>query len=367
MAGDTPARAGPALEPSDARDAVAGWSQVLGRLFRREDLTASEAAAALDSVLAGEASATLVAAFLAALRTKGETVEEISGLASAMRARAEPLEIAGELVDTCGTGGDRSGTINVSTISALIVAASGAKVCKHGNRAISSMAGSADVLEALGVVIDLDPAGVKRCVASAGIGFCFAPRFHPAMRHVAPVRRELGVATVFNFLGPLSNPAAAQRQLIGVGDPAMAERMLAVLEASGTLHAMVVFGHDGLDELSTVTTSTVLETVRCEGGPEPYRRRSFVVDPRTYGFSRSELGDLQGGEAQLNAKLALAVLAGEPGPRRDFVLLNAGAALVVSGMVETIAAGIELAVEVLDTGRAATTLEALVRASREAG
>ncbi len=343
------------------------WAGVLGRLLRREDLSAAEAAAALDSVLAGEASPMLVAAFLAALRTKGETVEEVSGLATAMRARAEPLVIEGDLVDTCGTGGDRAGTINVSTISALVLAGAGAKVCKHGNRAISSRAGSADVLEALGVVIDLGPAGVAECVARAGMGFCFAPVFHPAMRYVAPVRKELGVATVFNFLGPLANPAAANRQLIGVGDASMAERMLAVLEAVGTHHAMVVFGHDGLDELTTTTTSTVLETVRVEGeasGPSSYRRREFEVDPVELGLPQVALADLLGGDATVNATLAAGVLAGERGPRRDFVLLNAGAALVVAGLAGDIGAGMELAASVLDGGKAAGALEALVRVSR---
>ena len=366
MTGKAPAEPGAAAEAPRAVDAVGGWPAVLGRLFRREDLSADETTAALDSVLAGEASPTLVAAFLAGLRTKGETVEELSGLFRAMRAKAEPLAIEGELVDTCGTGGDRSGTINVSTISALVVAAAGAKVCKHGNRAISSAAGSADVLEALGVVVDLGPVGVERCVASAGMGFCFAPRFHPAMRHVAPVRRELGVATVFNFLGPLVNPAGAKRQLVGVGDPTMAERMLAVLEASGTIHAMVVFGHDGLDELSTVTTSTVLETVRGGEAATGYTRRSFEVDPRAYGLGQVELADLQGGPPALNAELATEILAGETGPRRDFVLLNAGAALVVAGLTNDIGTGIDLAASMLDSGKAAAALELLVTVSNSA-
>ncbi len=192
---------------------IGGWPGVLGKLFRREDLTAEEAAAALDSVLLGEATPAQIGAFVAALRTKGETAHEITGLARAMRARAEPLVIEGDLVDTCGTGGDRSGTINVSTISAIVVAAAGARVCKHGNRAQSSLAGSADVFEAFGVAIDLGPSGVERCVREVGLGFCLAPRFHPAMRQAAPVRRELGVATIFNFLGPLANPAHANRQL----------------------------------------------------------------------------------------------------------------------------------------------------------
>lgn len=358
--------AGSAAEPPETVDDIGGWAGVLGRLFRREDLSAAEAATALDSILAGEASAALVAAFAAGLRTKGETVEEISGFVRAMRSRAEPLSIEGELVDTCGTGGDRAGTINVSTIAALVVAGAGGRVCKHGGRAASSLAGSADVLEALGVIIDLGPDGVKRCVDDAGIGFCFAPRFHPAMRYVAPVRRELGVATVFNFLGPLANPASAKRQLIGVGDPAMAERMLAVLEATGTVHAMVLYGHDGLDELSTVTTSTVFESVRDPEGAGGFRRRRFEVDPRAYGLGRVELQDLLGGSAALNATLATAVLSGETGARREFVLLNAAAALVVAGLADDIGSGIELAAGVLDSGRAADALAALVRTSQSA-
>jgi anthranilate phosphoribosyltransferase len=351
--------------PSPIED-VGGWPGVLGRLFRREDLSADEAAAALDSVLAGEASQVQLAAFMAALRTKGETVDEIAGLVRAMRARAEPLVIEGELVDTCGTGGDRSGTINVSTISALVVAGAGARVCKHGNRAASSQAGSADLLEALGVVVGLGPAGVARCVAEVAMGFCLAPRFHPAMRYVGPVRGELGVATVFNFLGPLANPAHAKRQLVGVGDPLMAERMLAVLEANGTVHAMVVFGHDGLDELTTVTTSTVLETI-LEGDDTPrYRRRRYEVDPRALGLAPAQLSDLKGGAPGLNAELANSVMAGELGPRREFVLLNAAAALVVAGLSGDLATGIELAVSVLDSGAAARTLQQLVSASRAA-
>ncbi len=348
-------------------ESVGGWPGVLSRLFRRENLTADEAAAALGSVLAGEASPVQVAALLSALRTKGETVEEMTGLVRAMRAHAEPLVIAGDLVDTCGTGGDRSGTINVSSLSALVVAAAGAKVCKHGNRAQSSIAGSADVFEALGVVIDLGPAGVAACVAEAGIGFCLATRFHPAMRHAGPVRKELGVATVFNFLGPLANPARANRQLVGVGDRSMAEKMVAVLEANGTARAMVVFGHDGLDELTTATTSTVHETVRVgEAGSPVYERRTYDVDPGALGLSPGRLEDVRGGSAALNAELARAVLSGEPGPRREFVLLNAAAALVVAGLVPGLIDGIDLAASTLDSGAAAATLDKLVDSSQRA-
>ena len=229
--------------------AIGGWPAILGKILSGQDLTSEEACAALDDVLEGTATAAQIGAFVAGLRAKGESVEEMTGLVRAYRIHGESLEVGVEVVDTCGTGGDRSGTINVSTLSALVVAGAGAVVCKHGGRAASSLAGSADVLEAFGVVIDLGPDGVRRCIGEAGIGFCFAPRFHPAMRFAAPVRRELGVATVFNFVGPLVNPAGATRQVVGVSDPVMALKMLHVLETFGSVHAMVVFGHDGLTSL----------------------------------------------------------------------------------------------------------------------
>jgi anthranilate phosphoribosyltransferase len=369
--GSTP----PSSPPPEAADSPAigfeltlesagGWPTVLGRLFRREDLSEEEAAAALSAVLAGEATPAQIAAFAAALRTKGETAAEMIGMVRAMRRYAVALPITGDLVDTCGTGGDRSGTINVSTLAALVVAGAGARVCKHGNRAVSSLAGSADVLEALGVTVDLGASGVARCVEEAGIGFCLAPRFHPAMRQAAPVRRELGAATTFNLLGPLTNPARATRQLVGIGDAAMAERIVAVLEAGGATHAMVVFGRDGLDELSTVTTSTVLESVSTgEGG---YRRRRFEVDPGSLRIKPASLAELRGGGAEENAALARAVLAGEPGPQADFVRLNAAAALVVAGVAVDLPAGLELAGDVIASGSAARTLDRLVRVSEEA-
>lgn len=342
---------------------IGGWPGVLGKLTSGASLTSDEAAAALDEILLGAATPVQIAAFVAALRTKGETVEEMTGLVRAMHDRAEPLSIEGadDLVDTCGTGGDRSSSINVSTIAALVVAGAGCRVCKHGGRAASSVAGSADVLEVLGVVIDLGPAGVARCVAEAGIGFCFAPRFHPAMRHAGPVRRELGIATVFNFLGPLANPARARRQVVGVGDPAMAEKMLGVLEANGAVHAMVVYGHDGLDELSTAALSTVLETGGPGGG-----RRSYVVDPVQLGLALAGPGALRGGEPAENAEAARRILGAEPGPHRDVVLLNSAAALVVAGKAPDLGAGLEIAAASIDSGAAAAALDQLVRVSQEA-
>jgi anthranilate phosphoribosyltransferase len=343
-------------------EALGGWPAILSRLLAGEDLTADEAAAALGQVLTGTATPAQIAAFVTALRSKGETVEEMTGLVRAMLDHAEPLPLPdpGDVVDTCGTGGDRSRSINVSTIAALVVAGAGARVCKHGGRAASSAAGSADVLEALGVVIDLGPAGVARCIEEAGIGFCFAPRYHPAMRHAVPVRRELGVATVFNFLGPLANPARARRQVVGVSDPAMAGKMLAVLVANGCRHAMVVHGADGLDELSTTGPSTVLEVT--EGSAV----ECYTVGPGDVGLPTATLDALRGGDAATNADMVRRVLRGEPGPHRDIAVLNAAAGLVVAGLSADLSAGAQLAASVIDDGAAARALDALVRSSTAA-
>jgi anthranilate phosphoribosyltransferase len=229
-------------------------------------------------------------------------------------------------------------------------------VCKHGNRSQSSQCGSADLLEALGVTIDLDPAAVAACVERAGMGFCFAPRYHPAFRHVGPTRRELGVPTVFNFLGPVANPARVRRQVLGVSDPAMAEKLIGVLGAQGAVRALVVYGHDGLDELSTITTSTVLELRDGEV-------RTYEVDPRPLGLKPATLQEIQGGDPSVNADLARRVLDGEPGPRREFVLLNAAAGLVAAGMADDLAEGLEAATASVDDGRAAEALDRLVTVS----
>lgn len=342
---------------------IGGWRGVLGRVAGGDRLSSDEAAAALADVLEGNATPAQIAAFMFGLRCRGETVEEMSGMVAAMLAASERVELPGpvaeQVIDTCGTGGDRSGTINVSTIAALVVAGSGVPVCKHGGRAASSLAGSADVLEALGVVIDLGPQGVARCVAEAGIGFCFAPRFHPAMRHAIPIRRELGVPTAFNFLGPLANPARVRRQVVGVGDPAMAGKMAGVLVAGGAERVMVVHGADGLDELSTTGPSTV----------HAYRDGELtetVVDPAALGLAPAEVEDLIGGDAETNAALARSVLSGEKGPRRDIVLLNAAAGLVVGGVCADLASGLERAASVVDDGRAMVCLERLVAVSRQA-
>jgi anthranilate phosphoribosyltransferase len=331
----------------------------LGAITARRDLTAAEAGAALAEILEGAASPAQIAAFIIGLRMKGETVEEMTGLLSTMLAFSEPVPLPADLdvVDTCGTGGDRSHTINISTIAAFVVAGAGAPVCKHGNRAASSACGSADVLEALGVAIDLGPASVAECIARAGIGFCFAPRFHAAMRHAGPTRRELGVATVFNYLGPMANPARVRRQVLGVSDPAMAEKMIAVLQANGAERALVVYGHDGLDEITTTTTSTVHELR--DGSV-----RSYVIDPVALGLEPSSIGTLTGSDAAANASFARRVLDGETGPHRDIVLLNSAAGLVAGGLADDVGGGLAVAAAAVDEGRAAAVLTRLVEASQ---
>ena len=311
-------------------------------------------------ILQGSAAPSQIAAFIVALRMKGETVEEMTGLLDTMLEFAERVPLADglDVVDTCGTGGDRSSSINVSTIAAFVVAGAGAPVCKHGNRAQSSQCGSADVLEALGVAAELGPEGVAACVEKAGMGFCFAPRFHPAMRFAGPTRRELGVPTVFNFLGPLANPARARRQALGVADPAMGERMIGVLAANGAERALVVYGHDGLDELSTTTTSTVLELR--DGSV-----RTYVVDPMELGLPHVDAADIKGADAATNADVARRVLDGEAGAFRDIVLLNAAAGVVAAGLADDLAEGLEAATAAVDEGRAAAVLERLVTVSNE--
>ncbi|MGI9080243.1 MAG: anthranilate phosphoribosyltransferase [Acidimicrobiales bacterium] len=338
---------------------LGGWRAILGTLTSGGDLTTASAGAAMADILQGGATSAQIAAFCVALRMKGETVEEMTGLLGAMLAFAEPVPLPPglDVVDTCGTGGDRSNSINVSTIAALVVAGAGAPVCKHGNRAASSACGSADVLEALGVAIDLGPDDVAACVLEVGMGFCFAPRFHAALRHAGPTRGELGVATVFNFLGPLANPGRARRQALGVSDAHMAEKMVGVLAATGTERALVVYGNDGLDELTTTTTSTVVEL-------RDHTVSTYVVDPVELGIARAEPGDLRGGDAATNAAIARRVCGGDVGPHRDIVVLNAAAGLVAAGLADDLAAGLELAGAAIDDGRAETVLDRLVEVSQ---
>lgn len=351
--------------PEVTLDELGGWPAVLGPLVRGDDLTSTQAAAALAEILAGNATATQIAAFITLLHAKGETVEELAALVRTMLEFAEPIPLAvgdGDVLDTCGTGGSpqrRAGAFNVSTIASFVVAGAGAKVAKHGGRAASATSSSADVLSALGVHVELGAAGVAACVAEAGMAFCFAPLFHPAARHAAPVRRELGVPTVFNFVNPLSNPARPRRQLVGVSQPALAEKMLGVLEANGAARAMVVYGHDGLDELTTTTTSTAIELRDGEV-------RTFVVDPGSLGLDVVSAEQLRGGGPATNADLARRVLDGSAGPHRDIVVLNAAAGLVVAGVVDDLPSGVDAARASIDSGRARGVLDRLVSASKVA-
>jgi anthranilate phosphoribosyltransferase len=329
---------------------------ILARVTRGTELLPEEIEAAFGEILEGRVEHVQAAGLIVALRTKGESVEELAALVRTMHRYGERVDVAAGAIDTCGTGGDRSGTINVSTMAALVAAGAGARVVKHGNRAQSSRCGSADVLEALGVTIDLGPEGVARCVAEAGIGFCLATRFHPAMRFLGPVRKELGVPTTFNFLGPLANPARVKLQVIGVSDETMATRMLGVLRLLGTEQAMVFHGDDGLDELTTSTTSTVHELVRGEV-------HTFTLDPLDLGIARAPADTLVGGDAAANADAIRAVLAGEKGAHRDIAVLNAAAALVVAGVAPAFGSGVESAAAAIDDGRAAQALERLVDVS----
>jgi anthranilate phosphoribosyltransferase len=312
----------------------------------------------MSEIMAGNASPAQIAAFIVALRAKGETVDEMVGLVSAMYDVAVTVDVGVPVVDTAGTGGDGSGTFNISTTAALIAAGAGAKVAKHGNRAASSRTGSADVLEELGISLDLEPEQVAAMVREVGFGFFFAPRYHPAMRFAGPVRKELGIPTVFNFLGPLANPARARRQVIGVADRDMAERMIGVLQRLGSEMALVFYGNDGLDELTTVGTSSI------------YRLKDGAVThaeftPSDFGVTPATPGDLAGGEAAENATILRGILAGESGPRRDISVINAAAAIVAAGLADGFADGIEAATESIDSGHALAVLEAAIAMSNQ--
>jgi anthranilate phosphoribosyltransferase len=332
------------------------WSQTISTLISGNDLTEQEASAAMSEIMEGAATPAQVAGFVVALRAKGESDDEVAGLVRTMRRYAQKVNVEGPLLDTCGTGGDRVGTFNVSTAAALVCAGAGAKVAKHGNRAASSRCGSADVLEALGVKIDLPPDGVKRCIEEVGIGFCFAPVFHPAMRHAGVPRRELGVATIFNFLGPLTNPAGATRQALGVADPRMVNKMVGALDRLGSEHVIAFNGEDGLDELSISGPSRVVELKN--GTIERWELR-----PTDVGIEEAPLEAIRGGTADENARIVRDVLAGDRGPRRDVVVLNAAAGLAAAGVAVDIGEGVERANAAIDDGRAADTLDELARVS----
>jgi anthranilate phosphoribosyltransferase len=332
-------------------------TKAIDRLAAGEDLSADEAALVLREVMSGNASEPETAAFLIALRTKGETVAEIAGLARTMRELAAKVEVAGNLVDTAGTGGGRP-TFNVSTTAAFVAAGAGCRVAKHGNRSATSQCGSADVLEALGASLELEPAGVAECIDAVGFGFMFAPRHHQAMRHVVPVRKELGVRTIFNFLGPLTNPAGARRQVIGVSDRRYLETIAAALGELGTEKALVVSSADGLDEFSVSGATHVVEL---SGG----ELRSFEVTPEEVGLGRAQDGAVGAGTPDQNADVLRRVLAGEPGTERALALLNAGAAIYVGGRADTIEAGVRSAEEAVDSGAARGVMESYVERSRE--
>jgi anthranilate phosphoribosyltransferase len=339
------------------------WPSVLSRLLRRESLDAEDTAWAMGEVMAGQATPAQLAGFALLLRAKGETPAELTGLVRTMLAVAAPADVPGPALDVVGTGGDRAHTVNISTMSALVAAGAGARVAKHGNRAASSACGAADLLEALGVTLDLAGPGVARCVEEAGIGFCFAPVFHPGFRHAGAPRREIGVPTAFNFLGPLTNPARPTAAAIGCADERMAPVMAAVLAERGDT-ALVFRGDDGLDELTTTTTSHVW-VVR--GGEV----RAERLDPAVLGLPAVDRAALRGGDAAHNAGVARALLAGERGPVRDTVLLNAGAALAAydglsAPLPEAVAAGMARAAAAVDSGAAADVLDRWVAVSREA-
>jgi anthranilate phosphoribosyltransferase len=342
------------------------WPEVLARLSQRASLSESEAEEIMGVVFRGEATPAQVGAFLTLLHAKGETAEEVTGLARAMVDAAVPCPLATEdvVVDLVGTGGDRLASINVTTLASFITAGAGVAVCKHGNRAASSSVGTADVLEALGVALEIGPAGVARCVTEAGMGFCFAQAFHPAMRFVGPVRAEIGVPTVFNFLGPLTNPSRTRYQLVGVSDPAMAPIMADVFGATGSRRTFIVRADDGLDELSVTSPSTVLE-VRGDGAGA-YELDEWRVDPVALGLPPATLDDLRGGDAAFNAAAIRSVLEGERSARRDIGMLNAAAALMVAGRADNLEDGLALAAESLDRGRALAVLDALVATSQAA-
>jgi anthranilate phosphoribosyltransferase len=333
-------------------------TSAIDALASGHDLTADQTAGVLAEIMNGNASEVETAAVLIALRTKGETVEEIVGLARTMRAFATPVRAGrDDLIDTAGTGGGRQ-TFNVSTTAALIAAGAGCAVAKHGNRSATSQSGSADVLEALGVRIDVDPSDVARCIDGAGFGFMFAPAHHRATRYVVPVRKELAVRTIFNFLGPLTNPAGAARQVIGVSDASFLETVAGAVAQLGAVKAMVVTSEDGLDELSVSGATHVVEVDRGE-------LRSYTVTPEEVGLARSDFEAVRGGPPPANADTARRVLAGEPGPRRDLAVLNAGAAIYVAGRAGTLEEGVRAAEAAIDDGRAARALEKLVALTQE--
>lgn len=324
-------------------------------------LSFEEAAVVMEEIMSGETTPAQIAAFVTALRIKGETVGEICGLVSVMRAKMVPVRVSPPLVDTCGMGGDNAQTFNVSTAAALVATGAGLRVAKHGNRAMSSRSGSADVLEALGVRIDLDAEAVAECIERVGIGFMLAPVFHPAMRFASAPRREIGIRTVFNILGPLANPARAEFQVIGIPSKELGEKMASSLNRLGTKHALVVHGLDGLDEIS-ITGRSLIWDVKAGGVLPPYE-----ISPGDFGFTEAGVSELRGGTPEENAEIIRRILSGQRSPKRDMVVMNAAAALVVGGKARDLITGARLAEEVIDSGQALEKLEALRELSQSLG
>ena len=318
-----------------------------------QSLTMDEAAQVMEEIMVGEVTPAQFGAFVTALRLKGETIDEITGLARTMRAKAVRVTVSEPVIDVVGTGGDGLNTFNISTAAAFVVAGAGLKVAKHGNRAASSQCGAADVLEALGVKFDLAAEQVQQCIEKVGMGFMFAPAFHPAMKYAAAPRREIGIRTVFNILGPLTNPAGARNYLLGVADGSLVEKLALVLQSLGCNHALVVHGEDGLDEI-TVTGKTLV----CE--LKDGAIKSYTISPEDFDLSKASLDSLKGGTADENAALLRSILSGSPGPQRDVVLMNAAAALVAGDKVETLKQGIALAGEAIDSGCALAKLNQLI-------
>ena len=335
-----------------------GIREAIVKVVEGVGLSEAEAAAAMGEIVEGAATPAQIGAFATALRMKGETAEEIAGLARVMRDYATRVPLNGDVFDLVGTGGDGARTFNISTISALVVAAAGGRVAKHGNRGMTSSCGSADILEALGIAIDLPPDGVARSVEETGFGFMFAPAYHPAMRHAVAPRREIGIRTVFNILGPLTNPAWASRTLTGVAVGSLAPTVAEVLKRLGVRHALVVHGSDGVDEISISAPTHVYEV---SGG----EIRSYEIRPEDFGLSRAEAGAVRGGTVPANLELAEAALSGQPGPARDVVLLNAGAGLYTCGLASGIADGIRLARETIESGRARAKIDEVRRVSQK--
>jgi anthranilate phosphoribosyltransferase len=330
--------------------------EAISKVVERQDLDPAEAGLVMEEIMSGSATSAQIAAFLTALRMKGETVEEIVAFVHSMLQYASVIapNVDGVMVDTCGTGGDTIKTFNISTISAFVAAGAGAVVAKHGNRAVSSKAGSADVLEALGFNIMLEPEQVCRCIEEVGMGFMFAPVFHPAMKHAMGPRREIGARTVFNILGPLANPAEVKAQVVGVYDGALVEKIANVLDGLGVQHALVVHGLDGLDEISPIGETKVAEL---KGG----KIATYSISPEYFGLQRAKVSEIEGGNAEENAQIAIDILQGHKGVQRDAVLMNAAAALVVGGLAEDLKGGFELAALSVDSGDAYRKLKEVIR------